>query len=137
MLAAVQPDRLQLGQRRAYGGGAHARFRQVGAYARDHVGAAVGAVYAAVDVDHHAGLVGQDGEVTGVGNRVPQPLQYGLGGLHQLVVGILVAPCFGGGQDVEGGGLLGALAAGQAAQPGALYPAFQGRRGIAVPGFAV
>jgi hypothetical protein len=52
VLAPVQPHGLQLGQRRADGGGAHGAFGQVHAHARDAGGVRVVAVHRAVDIDH-------------------------------------------------------------------------------------
>ena len=71
MFAAVQPDRLVLGQRRADGSGADRALRQVDADACDVPGVPVGCIGAAgqaADVDDDAVGVGQDREIAGVGD---------------------------------------------------------------------
>ena len=88
MFAPVQPHRLQLGQRGADGGGAHGALRQVHPHAGDQVGPRVVPVDRAVDVDHHAAGVGEDGEVAGVGHGPRERLDHRRGGLQQRLVGV-------------------------------------------------
>ena len=83
VLSAVQPDRLQLGQCRADGGGAHGAFGQVHAHAGNHVGTPIAAVYRAVHVDHDALGIGEDGEVADVAHGPHQLGQHRPRGLHQ------------------------------------------------------
>ena len=128
MLAAVQPDRLQFGQRRAYGASPHALLGQIDANARDQVGAPVAPVDLAIDIDDHAVRVRQNGKVARVGNGLHELFKHRSGGLHQPVVGLFGAARRLRRQHLEAELLLRLLAAGQAALPGALYPAFKHRR---------
>ena len=91
VLAPVQPDRLQLGQGGADGGGAHGFFGQIHPHPGDHLGAAVLPVHRAVHVDHDAFGIGQDGEIAYVGNGPGQLHQHRLGRLHQGAAGFLHA----------------------------------------------
>ena len=84
----VQPHRLQFGQCRAYGRGAHAGLGQIRAYAGDQVGAGVRAVNGAADIDHHAACVREDRKVARVDNGASQTLQQGSGCVPQVLVGL-------------------------------------------------
>jgi hypothetical protein len=129
MLAAVQPDRLQLGEDGADGGRAHAVLGQVHADPGDEVSPAVGPVDRPVGVDHDAVLVGQHGEIAGAGQGPRQALQHRSRRQDQLPVLVDHAVPGLGRNQLETQLLVGQPAAGDAAAPGPFEPGLDcGRR---------
>jgi len=122
VFAAVQPDRVLLVQGGADGRGADAVLRQVDADACDDGGALVAAVDGAIDIDHHAGVVGQDGEVARIGKGPAQLLEDRARRLHQGVVGLGGLPHGLGRDGFEADAVGRPLALAQAALPRAGNP---------------
>jgi hypothetical protein len=128
--AAGQPDRLQLGQRGADGGGADRALGQVHAHARDAGGLRVVAVHRAVDVDHQAARVGEDGEVAGVRHGARERLDHRRGGAQQRLVGLDCVAHGAGRHGVERDVVARLEAEFEAAAPRALDPGRQQGRGL-------
>jgi len=104
VLAAVQPYGLLLGQRRAYGRGAHGRLGQVYAHPPDGTGAWVavrGLAVQALHCKHDAARVGQQRKVAHAGDGARELLEHRAGCLQQVVVLLVDAAQCGGAHGVE------------------------------------
>ena len=87
MFAPVQPHGLQVGQRGADGGGAHGALGEVDPDAGDVGCVRVVPVHRAIDIDHQAARVGEDGEVAGVRHGARERLDDRRGRAQQGLVG--------------------------------------------------
>jgi len=132
MLAAVQPDRLLLGQRGADRAGADGALRQVDADAPDVARIAarvVGAVGQHAEVDHDALGIGEHGEIAGVGDGARQAFDHRTRGRHQGAVALHHLALDAAAHGLEAHALLRLLAGLDAALPRAGDPGFDAAAG--------
>ena len=133
MLPPVQPHRAQLAERGADGRGAHARLGQIDAAPGNGVRARVAVVHRAVDFEHHAARVRQEGKVAHATDRVRQVFQHRARRAQQAGVLIAAAAQGGGAHAVERQRPVRRASGLQAAAPGTRDPALDAGHGRGHP----